>query len=704
MASSLSLRLFTIGLLRVFSLFLIFLTSLGCHESKQGKIAPIPTKGILDLSDWTFEKDGVIKLNGEWEFYWNKLPYLDREDITKLTPEYAIVPSIWNDTVPGINPRKAFGFATYRLRISLAESAKSLTLQIQDFGTSANVYVNKKKVLQNGIVGKTAETTIPQYLPLYTEVFPENGELDIVIEVANFSHHKGGFWESIRLGNKEDIRSFSRTRTYTDFFLMGSILIMGLYHLGLFSLRKTDTSGLFFGLFCLAITGRLVTTGERILFQFYPNINWELGNKIEYLSLYTSIPLFYLFLMKIFSEDFSALFGKVTLWVHLVLWVMILLFPSLYYTQTLIPLEIYFIIVCLVSLSSLVLAIYRKRQGSLSSTIGSLFLIVTGINDVLHSQLIINTGYYAALGLFFFIFFQAYMLSARFSLAFRNVEELSENLKSTNLAYSRFVPMEFLQLLEKNSITDISLGDQVQKNMTILFADIRAFTKLSSKMSPKDNFNFINSYLKRMVPLIRKNHGFIDKYIGDAIMALFPGEIEDALRAGIEMRKELREMNYLRLSRGYDPIEVGIGVHVGSLMLGIIGESGRMEGTVISDAVNMASRVEGLSSIFKSPIVVTEAIIERLKDRQNFIYRYIGKAQVKGKEAEVKVYEIINGEEEQIFEKKLRTKEIFEEGVLALEMGKIAHSSYCFERVLELNSQDGTAFYYLNLNRVKDSK
>ncbi len=680
--------------------FLILFLFVSCSISRSSKIPPLAIQGVLDLSDWNFERDGIIKLDGEWEFYWKKLFYLDKEEFPSKPEKFVKVPSVWNDTVEGIDPNKAFGYATYRLKIKLnPNKQENLFFHFQNVGTSANVYANGKKILQNGIVGKTPETSIPQYLPIYAKIPDLSHELEIVIEVSNFSHHKAGTWASFRLGTEAEIQGFSKMRAYADFFLTGSILIMGLYHLGLFSLRRKDKSALYFGLFCLAITLRTITTGERVLFQFYPSIIWELGHKMEYFSLYACVPLFYLFLESTFPEEFSQIFGKIALWFHVILCAIILFTSSLIYPRTLLLFEIFLLITCFLILISLGLAVIRDRNGAIPSSLGTSMLMVTAINDVLHAELIINTGYYTPIGLFMFIFFQAYMLSCRFSSAFVEVEKLSFSLSQTNKAYSRFVPMEFLKLLVKESILDITLGDQIQKEMSIIFADIRSFTKLSSTMSPKDNFNFINSYLNTMGPVVRKNHGFIDKYIGDAIMALFPNQVEDAIQASLEMRKELKELNQERLNKGLEPIDIGIGIHVGSLMLGIIGESERMEGTVISDAVNVASRIEGLCAILKVPIIVTETVTERLKNKIRFQFRYLGKFKLKGKETETKVFEILDGEDEPLMKKKIQTKLLFEEGVLARENGNIEHSNFCFQRVLQENPDDKTASYYLFLNK-----
>ena len=106
---------------------------------------------------------------------------------------------------------------------------------------------------------------------------------------------------------------------------------------------------------------------------------------------------------------------------------------------------------------------------------------------------------------------------------------LEQQMRLTE-AYQRFVPDQLLRNLDKDSILDVQLGDQVQKEMSIMFSDIRSFTSLSESMTPEENFKFVNSYLSKMGPLVREHNGYIDKYIGDAIMALFERSPEDAVR------------------------------------------------------------------------------------------------------------------------------------------------------------------------------
>jgi two-component system sensor histidine kinase ChiS len=199
------------------------------------------------------------------------------------------------------------------------------------------------------------------------------------------------------------------------------------------------------------------------------------------------------------------------------------------------------------------------------------------------------------------------------------------------------VPREFLKFLEKESIIDVQLGDQVQREMTILFSDIRSFTTLSESMTPKQNFDFLNAYLKRVSPVIRNNSGFIDKYIGDAIMALFPEVPDDALRAAVDMQKQVYDYNLKRQKSGHLPIAIGIGIHTGNIMLGMIGEEQRLEGTVISDAVNLAARLESLTKVYGASILISGQTLSKLDNATDYNCRFIDKVQVKGKTERIAV-------------------------------------------------------------------
>ena len=211
------------------------------------------------------------------------------------------------------------------------------------------------------------------------------------------------------------------------------------------------------------------------------------------------------------------------------------------------------------------------------------------------------------------------------------------DLTQTNLSIERFVPRAFLSIVGKPRIIDVELGDNKREDMSILFSDIRSFTTLSESMMPDENFAFINAYLERMGPVIRDHNGFIDKYIGDAIMALFKNA-DDALRAGLAMLDTLDQFNAGRRAAGQQPIAIGIGINTGSLMLGTIGERHRMDGTVISDAVNLAARVESLTKDYKVPLLISEYTWRQLADPNIYDIRSIDVVVVKGKTRPVTIF------------------------------------------------------------------
>ena len=260
-------------------------------------------------------------------------------------------------------------------------------------------------------------------------------------------------------------------------------------------------------------------------------------------------------------------------------------------------------------------------------------------------------------------------------------------------AYGRFVPHQFLHFLGYESILDVKLGDQVQKEMSVLFSDIRDFTTLSETMNPEENFQFINAYLSRMEPAITENYGFIDKYIGDAIMALFDGCADHAVKAGIAMLEQLNEYNTTRSRPDRPLLEIGIGINTGSLMLGTVGGQNRMDSTVISDAVNLASRIENLTKEYGVSMLITHNTFIQLEEVYDL--RLIDRVKVKGKSQMVTVYEVFAADSPELRQKKLDTKTIFEQGLVFYHLNRFIESKKLFAACLQHNPADNVAQIYM---------
>jgi class 3 adenylate cyclase len=275
------------------------------------------------------------------------------------------------------------------------------------------------------------------------------------------------------------------------------------------------------------------------------------------------------------------------------------------------------------------------------------------------------------------------------------VRERTAELASLNRVYERFVPREFIDLLKRKSILEIQLGDQVSQKMVVMFADIRGWTSLLEKMTPQEAFHFINAYLRRVSPVIKECHGFIDQYYGDGVMALFPGDPDDAVRAAVSMQLAVAEYNKERAREGFEPIGIGVGLHLADLMLGIIGSEDRLQGAVVADAVNLAARIEGLNKMYGSSIALSDQTLLAMKDAGRFRHRFIDKVRVKGREDAVTVYEVFEGDAQATVGLKEQTKPAFESGLKLYYGKRFSEASVQFNQVLEKNSSDLAARIYL---------
>lgn len=273
----------------------------------------------------------------------------------------------------------------------------------------------------------------------------------------------------------------------------------------------------------------------------------------------------------------------------------------------------------------------------------------------------------------------------------QKVDERTEELANANKrllrlseANSRFVPKEFLNNLGRDSIEQVELGDQVEREMTVVFSDIREFTKISEALSPQENFDFINEYLSGIVPIIRRNGGFIDKFIGDSVMALFPNEPDQAVQTVFEFEDFLEEFNKKLIKAKKPTIQIGTGIHTGNLILGTIGHDHRLETTVISDAVNTASRVEGLTKYYKANIIATEGTLSRLKNNDKYKYRFLDKVNVKGKSKTLSVYEFLSHKEK----KKLEALPLYNQGLELIKQEKISDAANIFSKLKDTYPED----------------
>lgn len=277
----------------------------------------------------------------------------------------------------------------------------------------------------------------------------------------------------------------------------------------------------------------------------------------------------------------------------------------------------------------------------------------------------------------------------------------SRKILAITQIFEKFVPRQFLQKIATDGIENIQLGRAESDHVTVLFCDIRSFTSLSESMNPQEILNFLNSYFKHMNQPIAKKEGIIDKYVGDAIMAVFnfpefddKYEAERAVEAAIEMQYMLTEYNGFRKKTGYIPISNGTGIHSGSAVFGTVGSTDRMESTVLGDSVNVASRLEGLTKMFKTSIIISDKTQELIQDK-NFLSRKLDRVSVVGRNEPMDIFEIFDYQEETIKDAKLKTLECFENSVEIYERGDWSEASHGFKECLKHFPEDSAASIYI---------
>lgn len=275
-----------------------------------------------------------------------------------------------------------------------------------------------------------------------------------------------------------------------------------------------------------------------------------------------------------------------------------------------------------------------------------------------------------------------------------SLETLFNEKDETEKFYYKFVPEKFRELLGKERFTDLSLGDAKSSELTVLFCDIRSFSINSEMMTAKENFSFVNVIYGKMGPIVRENNGFIDKYIGDAVMALFENA-DDAVRCGIEMYQKVVLDPKTAEELNISDINIGIGIHTGMAMVGIVGESERLAGTVISDTVNLSSRLESLTKQYKTAMLVSKDTVDRLSDAEALDLRYLGMVQVAGVNEVKPVYEVLDCLPEEAHKNRAANRDDFREALRLFQLGRRKDAAKALEDIEAAGRNDYVSDMYL---------
>jgi adenylate cyclase len=284
------------------------------------------------------------------------------------------------------------------------------------------------------------------------------------------------------------------------------------------------------------------------------------------------------------------------------------------------------------------------------------------------------------------------------------IDGLEAGSKDSTAVMNKFIPTQFLKRIAKSGrLENIMLGGAENEVISILFCDIRAFTSIAETMTPEELLLFLNEYFSVVGAPIYSHLGFIDKFIGDAIMALFDqieglagtGGAENALRAAVGMQDVLEQWNQTRISLGLPQIRAGIGIHSGPVVMGTVGTEYRMDTTVLGDNVNLASRLEGLTSLYGAKIIISSDTFGCLEDRKAFKSRELDWLHVKGKSQPITIYEIYNNADAYMAEGKKKTERYIKRGLFDRQTQDWTQAIESFRQALAIYPEDVAAKFHI---------
>ncbi|HCT29864.1 MAG TPA: hypothetical protein DIW31_03825 [Bacteroidales bacterium] len=419
------------------SLLILHLTMVELEENTSYPSSS--NEGVINISAFDLTSTNLIGIVGEFEFYWNQLlTPSDFKDSSKIkSKKYIHLPGLWNGYEWNNKKLSADGYATFRVVINVPDE-DLYSIKVKEFDCAYRLWINGLYT-ECGKVGTNKQEEEPSWKRNEVIFFAKDKKAELIIQVSNFNHRKGGPEDLMLLGKSKSVVIYKNKQLAITYFLIGIFFIMFVYNYGLFIYRRKEKSHLFFSIICLLIMLRESTTGEKVIYDVFPNINWWVMIKIEYLSYTLAIPLFYMFVRTLNSEYLSKFFEKLIITISLIVASIILFAPVKIFSYTPIFYQAIVALAAIMIIVSLTKAVLNKKDDSIIMLFGYFMLFVISINDILYYNKILNTTFLMPFGLFLIVFINAFTLSKRFSNSFTIIEGLTEELSQNNLELEKKV-------------------------------------------------------------------------------------------------------------------------------------------------------------------------------------------------------------------------------------------------------------------------
>lgn len=650
-----------------FYIFLVLIFLLGMPVCAE---APLETIDVsLDgepLAEYLETK--LLRLDGKWELYLEKTPeQVFRLVDNNIPSDYmSQVPGVWNAEVIHSGGESPNTFGCYRLLITELEPNQKYAILTQESpGTSSALYINRRLTEQTGdpfVMISPGFNEKPnaynkshsQSRPLYAE-FNSNkaGEVELIFFVANYYYRKGGLWDSVYFGTPETVTHLNTILLVFNSFVMGCLFFIGLLTMIQFFINNKRWEYFYLGVASIVFALRIGTSDYCALSVLFPSMVAEVKIKIEYLAIWLAPICIIQMIFKIYPSKNRYIifkgfkerqFRHIIIICDLILGILSLVLPG-YYSNRLVPhLQAGLIVISVYVITFIIVNLIKRKRYSLYNFLGYFVLCLGGVLDIIYTKQkdFLPLSFFPFI-LVVFVIIQLLMFAAIQNDIYKETIKTSNDLQRLNEAYLRFVPQEFLTLLNKESIIKTKLGDYSNIEMSIMFSKVHIECDDDDENDAALNTHFMvfNEYLKQISTIIKNHNGFVSKFLSGGFMALFPNSELDAVQTALEIDECTKKLSGTETFMNHKVISY-TGVHYGKMIIGTIGEENRLDDTVISDTVNTAARIESVCEKLNKNVIISESLEKLLKEElpAQIKLNELDAIYVKGKEKPLQLFEV----------------------------------------------------------------
>lgn len=590
------------------------------------------------------------------------------------------------------------GIGWYRLNFKLPDSAQKtrLSIYVPSVISTIEIYLDGELIGAKGHPSTVAEDEVlfaaPNLFPIPCELLKKSSTHTLALRVSNHQHSSGAIYGIPAIGSESALQNRELRRFLVLGCFLGLIFTSFIYHLLIFFGRRKDWNYFYFACLTLSVLVYFICNNSITESFGYSNAIFRYKIRLEYLSVPFACAFNILFLTYHFELKRRRLvFSYFAL--SSVLIIPILITSPLFFTTLLPYIHLYLFLGILLGIK--ILYQCRNAPSAFPIILATLVFFVCVLIDVLMIYYSIYSLNAVRYGFAFCILALSISLAQKFNYANQLREKLQQVLLEQNRIFQLFVPKKYLSRITRGGGMDsIRVGNAEEAVVTILFSDIRGFTSFAEEQNPHEVFLFLNTYFNEMSICIEQHEGFIDKYIGDAIMAVFDvSSVEAPILAAIQMRQALLKFNQKRSH--LPPIDIGVGLNTGKAMMGTVGSETRMDSTVIGDSVNLASRLEALTKVYSTPILISEFTYQKIIQKELFEIRLIDRVRVRGRNQTLDIFEVFNADAPEIREEKKAGMTQWEEALQLYFEQKWEAAYHAFSQYQKAFPRDETANVFI---------